>query len=868
MKRFAFYCVLTGLCWVNGIADVIKGIQIEGNVNIEVNALLNELPVKVGDEYDTDTANRILKRLHDTLYFDDVVVEIRGGVVFIRVVENPIINRIDYEGMKFSTRDSLKDIIKLKPRQFLSKAVIQDTQQLILECYRQQGYLGAHITPKIVRRQNNRVDVIFEVKEGSPTYVKKVAIIGNKAVSSADLREMLSIKEKKIFHLSSLGGTKNKIYEPEKFVEDQETLIRYYLSLGYADFELVSATAELSPDKRDFFLTYYINEGDLYNFGKVTVDSKIERLEGTLLQSVLVAVEGQRFNGELVELSADLVRNLARTQGHNFASVEPVLKKHTDNKTVDITFVVVEGPKILIERIDIAGNRLTRDGVIRRHLNFYEGDVFDQKRLKQGESVLKECSFFKGVRIEPKDGSEPGKVIVTVNVDEEKTGSFFGNIAYSTLDGVMGEVKVSNNNFAGKAQQLSFNVSFNKNTFEGTVELSDPYFMNRNLLGSIELFHTRTKRAANKFVRNHFGIAPGIGYKISRSVSQYWNYRLSRDGVKSILTDTEKSLQSKANADNKVALEAWLNTDEGKDHAAFISSHYPDEVTVGSTITHTIGYDVRDRRYFPSKGFQVSWSTRLPLFSSTKVMVNTFSGSLHRKIYHDVVLNLRGSFSFVSALWGYKLRLPDGLFIGGDTLRGFDFNGISPLRGLCVPRRKKAFDGLVEISGKDSFKNYVSDPVKNKELLEKNKEAWEKAALGEKDSLKFAAELTVLTAKNEPHARQLSELNMIRGKHLGGTYSWTGSVELTGPVPGVSRDAELFWTMFFDMGSCWRTSSVDKDDKTSVENDGHRARMSAGFCLGWNSPFGMLNLGYAWPLRKSSGDLLQKLLFGYGMKFN
>jgi outer membrane protein insertion porin family len=873
MKRIALCCFLASFCYVEGLAERIKEIQISGNVNIETNAIINELSIKIGDEYDCDTANLVLKRLHETLYFEDVAVEIRGGVVFIRVVENPIINRIDYEGMKFSTRDSLRDIIKLKPRQVLSKAVIQDTQQLILECYRQQGYLSTRITPKIVRRPNNRVDVIFEVKEGSPTYVKKVAIIGNTAVRSSELREMLSIKEKRIFHLSFLGGAKNKIYEPEKFIADQETLIRYYLSLGYADFEIVSATAELGPDKKDFFLTYYINEGVIYNFGKISVSSKIANLQDDLLKPGLVATEGQTFNGELLEVSADIIRNLARAAGCNFAVVEPVLKKNPKNKTVDVTFIVAEGPKILIERIDIKGNRLTRDGVIRRELDFYEGDVFDQKRLKQAETRLKDCSFFKGVRIEPKEGSSPSSVLVTVDVDEDKTGSIFGNVAYSTLDGVMGELKVSNNNFAGKAQQLTFQSSFNKNTFDCSVELSEPYFLNRNLLGSIELFHMRTKRAHNGVISNQSGISPGIGYKISRFVSQHWSYRLARNSIKSELTEAEKKLRSNAEAVNKAALDEWLKTDEGKDHSAFIESHYQQKVTVASSVTHTISYDRRNRRFFPSKGFQLSWSTKLPCFGESKVIVNTFSGSWHRHLYQELIIHARGSLSFASTLGDRALNSVDALSLGGESLRGFDFSGVSPSRGKCYARREKAYAGMVTASTQPNFEDYVSKPKENQELFEKFKEEWKKAALGESVDnaaamVAYALNVAGMTSKNEPHARQLSELESIRGRHLGGTVSYNGSIEVTFPIPGVSRDAELFGSFFCDIGSCWKSKKVDKNDKTSVDDDDHYARVSIGYCLAWNSPFGMLNLGYAHPLRKRSADAIQKLLFGYGVKFS
>jgi outer membrane protein insertion porin family len=853
-------------------ASVIKEIKISGNVNIETVAILSELPVAVGDVYDSDTINAVLKKLYRTSYFEDLSVDINNGVIYIRVVENPIINKIEYEGMKYGMREELQNLIKLKPRQTLSKSAIQEIQQLILEILRAQGYLSASVIPKIVKHQNNRVDVVFEIREGSPTYVKKVTFIGNSAVSSANLREMLFIKEKKFYHLAFLNGTRNKIYDAAKFVEDQELLIRYYLSLGYADFEIVSATAELGPDKKDFFLTYYLNEGDIYKFGQLSAESEIEKLPNKVLQVCMLPKEGNVFNGELVELSSEVIRNMARSCGYNYAVVTPVLTKNLRNKTVDIKFVVREGPRVLIEKIDIRGNRVSRDRIIRRDLGFNEGDVFDSKLIKTAETRLKDSGFFKNVSVATTEGSTPDKVVVIINIEDDKRGTICGNLQYSTLEGIICEAKLSNNNFAGKAQQLDFGVSYSHKSINGSIELSDPYFLGRHLHGSIELFHMRSKVNSN-VINTQSGLSPGIGYKISRFVSQHWSYRVYRNSIKSVMTETER--QSRAIKDaNKPAYDTWTATKEGKEHTDFVQSHYHDGVRVVSSITHTLSFDRRNRHFFPSKGFHVSLSTKLPCFSAAKLMVNTLSGSWHQKLYHDITLHMRASFAAVTPFGSYELKNVEALALGGESLRGFDFFGVSPARGLCRVRRLKAFDALVESVNDPSFANYVDGDaaVIGQKFIE-NKDDFRKMIVGESpskklDPLPFLLFLQGLSSKNHPNARQLTDLRSLKGKSVGGTRSVHGSFEITFPCPGLPSDAQVYCAVFFDWGAAWRAPKFDIGDTTSIINNDFSVRTSIGGSLAWKSPCGMIMIGYAYPIKHCPGDTRQRFLFGYGLNFS
>lgn len=861
--------------------QTLKNIRVEGNVRIETEAILSEIPCRKGDAYDEATASRVLKALNKTEYFDDVRVEVQDGILTIRVKENPIINRIAYEGMKFRIRDTLKDLVKLRPRQVFSRPVIQETQQIILEIYRRQGYLNASVTPKIVRLPDNRVDVVFEVKEGSPAYVRRVSFEGNKAFSSSELREYMSIRAKQWFHLGFLGGTRNKIYDPDRFVEDQQLLVKLYLSRGYADFEIVSATAELSPDKRDFFITYYLREGEIYKFGDMSIDCKIDKLDKKALEASIMAKKGAVFNGQMVEVCSDILKNLAAARGYNFAVVEPVFTKHPETKTVDVKFVIKDGPKISIERITIKGNRHTRDEVIRRELNFNEGDPFHYKDLRPAEAHVRALGFFKEVKIEAEEGSKPGFANILVTVEEDRTGEVFAKAGYSTLDKMSIEAKLYEPNFRGKAQELEFATSYAKRTFEISLDLTEPHFLNRNLSGSVGLFHTRTKTIRGIITKRTGGYA-GIGYRLAPRVSQHWTYKLHRERVdlddsKTIHKDERKAAKSAEALATQAEREKWLESDEGKKHKRMIAIESDELGTFwGSAITHTIAYDCRNRSMLPNRGFRLAWTTTISgLGGSIKYMKNTWSGSWHHKIYHDVTLTLRAAFSHAMGLWDHKLRYNDSLSLGGDSLRGFEFYGISPVRGIPQKRMAKLFEDFLVAAPQTEFvkKNTtIANRVQNaspqeKEALKQFLQRVNAQGLSRDLLLAWERMLSGAVQEKQKDAEQIRDLLHAEGRRVGATLAWHGSVEVSFPMPIVPRDAELYGTVFFDMGSAWRSKKEEAEDD-GIRYDKHTLRTALGFSVAWNSPFGMISLGYAKPIKKENGDSIQKFLFGYGMKFN
>lgn len=880
-KILTLLLATTSLC-STVFATKLKSVKVHGNTRIEFEAILNELPVKPGQEYNEMTAANALKILNQTGYFSNVSVKIVQDDMIITVTENPVINRIEYEGMKNRFKEVLKDIIKIKPRQVFSSARVQETQQIILECYRRQGYLNANVTPKFVKLPDNRIDLVFEVSEGSAAYVRKVIFVGNKSFSSSELRNLLTIQPKQWFHIPFLGGTKNRVYDPEKFSEDQQALIKFYLGQGYADVEIVSATAELSPDKRDFYLTYYINEGEIYKFGDLSVDSKIENLDGKKLQAAIMVKKDAVFNGYAVEYCQDILKGIAKMAGYTYATVDVLFKKNPQKKTVDICFTIRDGARVTIEQVNIKGNHHTHDIVIRRELPFVEGDPFEGKLIKNAEERVKALGFFKNAKVEVAEGSTPQQVVLNVEVEEEHTGEVFGKVGYSTFEGFCLEAHLSDTNFRGLAQGLSTSVNYAQRTLDCEIELTEPQLLGHDLFGSVNLFHSRSKRHRG-IIRSQTGGGVGLGYHISRRVTQHWRYKLHRESTKADESSREVKNRQKVDtisqSRSQEEYEKWLKTDDGKAHRQFLAIDEEKESAWGSAISHTIAYDCRDRQMLPTHGFRVAWTTTVSgLGGSIRHLINTWSGSWHHRLIpgKDYIIAIRGSFSHARGLGDTKLRTVDALYLGGDSFRGFNFYGISPSLGFSQERMGKAFDSFadavpnldyVNAEGKKIFTDAVTRE-KARHLVTRGGVESEDALLATQFLTMFNGVFKEAVKHGQKDAIQMLQIQNREGYRLGSTLAWTGSVEVITPMPMLPRDAEVFLSGFVDFGSAWR-SNRSKDKKMDpVVNDDHFVRISAGFSIAWNSPFGMINIGYAWPLRKRPHDLPQSFLFGFGTKFN
>lgn len=388
-----FILLATPPSYAQQLGGAIAQIAVQGNQRIEPATIRTYISVREGDPFDPVTIDRSLKNLFATGLFADVSIGRQGDILVIRVVENPIINRITFEGNKRLDNDKLQPEVQLRPRVVYTRTKVQQDVEGILDLYRRSGRFAVTVEPKVIELPQNRVDLVFEINEGDPTYVRKITFIGNEKFSDGDLRDVVLTREERWWRFL----TSNDTYDPDRMAFDQELLRRYYLSEGYADFEVVSAVAELSPDRKSFFITMTVDEGPRYRFGEMTVDVSIPNLDPDVLRAAIVPSPGDWYNAEDIEGTIDVFTDLVGALGYAFVDIRPRVSRDTANRTIEIIFDVQEGPRVFVERIDITGNVRTLDKVIRREFRLVEGDAFNTARLRRSRERLQNLGDRKSV---------------------------------------------------------------------------------------------------------------------------------------------------------------------------------------------------------------------------------------------------------------------------------------------------------------------------------------------------------------------------------------------------------------------------------------------------------------------------------------
>ena len=399
---------------------LVRKITIKGNERIESGTIQSYLPIAVGEGADASRIDLALKTLARTDLFSDERIELNPetGELVVRVVENPIINQVVFEGNSALATDKLRDEVSIHPRAIFTKShVLQDVQRIV-ELYRRSGRISVVVTPKIVELPQRRVDLVFEISEGPKTGILSVNFLGNKAFSANQLRDVVVTKETRWWHLFS----SNDNFDPDRIEYDREQLRKHYSNRGYYDFRVVSSTAELQPDQKNFSVTYVVEEGPKYKFGRLRVDTDLKKLNSDVLRAILPIKEGSVFANERIESAVDSLTFAAGAAGFAFVDIRPRYHANADSRTVDVTFDVKEGPRVYVERIDIVGNTVTLDHVIRREISLAEGDAYNRVLVDRSKTEIKRLDFFKTVDIDQLPGSASDKTILRVKVQEQPTG--------------------------------------------------------------------------------------------------------------------------------------------------------------------------------------------------------------------------------------------------------------------------------------------------------------------------------------------------------------------------------------------------------------------------------------------------------------
>ncbi|MGD9615672.1 MAG: outer membrane protein assembly factor BamA [Alphaproteobacteria bacterium] len=633
-------------------AGTIGDVRIEGIQRIEPETVRSYLLLQPGDAWDVERIDRSLKALFATGLFADVKLSREGNTLVVRVVENPIINRVAFEGNAKLADRELTPEVQARPRVVYTRTRVQNDVRRIVELYRRQGRFAATVEPKIIQLPDNRVDVVFEINEGPSTGMRAINFVGNRRFSDSTLRGIIATKESRWYRFLSTSDT----YDPDRVAYDRELLRKFYLSEGYADFRVVSGVAELTPDRDAFILTFTVDEGERYRFGNVDVDIALKDLPRESVLPLLTVRPGEWYDAEAVERSIAVLTDALGDRGYAFVEIRPEIARNREARTVDIVFRVQEGPRVYVERIDITGNIRTLDKVIRREFRLVEGDPFNTTRMQRSRERIRNLGFFKTVEVTNVPGSAPDRTVIAVNVEEQSTGELSLGVGFSTSDGPLVDVHVRERNFLGRGQDLRLGTVLSFRSQQVDISFTEPYFLDRNIAAGVDLFAIKTSPTSSFFTGNtatyqqtSYGGALRAGYQLTENLRQTWKYTARSDDINDV--DEDASL--------------FIKLQEGSRRT--------------SAIGQVLLYDRRDNRIEPTDGYFASIGNDLAgVGFGVRYLRNKANIGYYYSVAPQWVLSFTAEAGYIFGWGGDPVFLQDSFFVGGENLRGFEPAGIGP----------------------------------------------------------------------------------------------------------------------------------------------------------------------------------------------
>ena len=625
----------------------VAEVRVEGNNRIEDATVFAYLTLAPGDEYNAEHADRSLKALFATGLFSDVNITFQDAVLNVQVTENPIINRIVFEGNRRIKDETLSQEVRLRSRVVYTRTKVQADVQRILELYRRQGRFAATVVPKVIQRPQNRVDLVFELNEGDSTGVREISFVGNKFFSDKDLRAEIVTDESAWWRLLTTSDN----YDPDRVTFDRELLRRHYLRNGFPDFRVLSSVAELTPDRTDFFITFTIEEGERYRFGDLTVNSLLENVDTTALEALIAErIEFEEwFNNEVIDDIVDTFTEAVNDQGVAFVDVRPRIRRDRETLVVDIAFDIQEGAKVFVERIDITGNVRTLDEVIRREFRLVEGDPFNTAKLRRSRTRLQDLGFFAKVDVAQSPGDAADQTVIEVEVEEKSTGEFGFGGGYGSDGGLFGIVSLREENLLGKGQDLRISTSVGQKDQRIDLSFTEPYFLDRDVSAGFDVFRiVSNNQKSSSFSEENTGIRLRAGYLITEHWSQTVNYEISQNEISKV----------------KKKASRFVKQEKG--------TH------LLSSVGHHLSYDRRDRRLESTSGYLIGFGNQLAgLGGDEKWLKSNVSGTYYWPIWRETVVSARSGVSYIFGL-GEDVSIGDRYFLGGGNLRGFNPSGAGP----------------------------------------------------------------------------------------------------------------------------------------------------------------------------------------------
>ena len=624
----------------------IADIRVEGNQRVEARTIVSYLGLSTGSGFSQEEIDLGLKNLFATGFFADVKLLRAGNALVVRVVENPVISEVAFEGNSRVETSDLEKEVELKPRSIFSQEKVQSDVKRILDIYRRSGRYTANVTPKVIKLDENRVNVAYEISEGTVARVNKISFIGNEAFESDTLSTAIRTEEETWYNFL----TDNDRYDPDRLQYDQELLRRFYMNEGYADFQVKSAHAELSPEKDEFFVTFVVDEGKKYNFGDVRVESELKEKAPEDFSNLLTSKTGEVYDASKVEESVDAITTELGNLGYAFVDIQPQVNKDADAQRADITYVIKPGPRVYVERVNITGNVRTRDEVVRREFRLSEGDPYNTAKLQRTEQRINNLGFFEKVEIKNEPGSAPDKTVVNVDVQEKSTGEVNIGAGYSTTDGVLGDFGIKENNLLGRGQELKTRLTLASRRKQIELGFTEPYFLNRELAAGFDLYRTRQDfQSESSYSIDSSGVNLRTGYSLQEKLRHSVTYSLRSSDI----------------------------NDVGINASRFILDQQGKNVT--SSIGQSLVYDDRDNKFSPHQGYFLSGSQEVAgIGGDSKFLKHELKGSYYYPVAKKWTLGFLGSSGYVFGLGSENVRINDRFFLGGDDLRGFRNAGVGP----------------------------------------------------------------------------------------------------------------------------------------------------------------------------------------------
>ncbi len=858
--------------------NIIRSISVEGSERLEPTTIISYIRLRVGQEYTSVAADQALKDLGATeLFAGNSSIRFDNGNVVITVTENPVINRIVLEGNERLKDDKIVPEIKLAPRQIFTRSKVRADVARIIELYKRQGRFAASVEPKMVQLPQNRVDVVFEISEGPKSKVRQINIIGNDKFSDNQLRGEMVTKQARFTRFFS----SNTSYDPDRLAFDQQKLRQFYLTEGYADFRVVSAVAELTPDQKDFIITYVVEEGERYKFGTVEVESQLRDFDSDQIKAGLSMQPGEWYDAKSVEDTIEQLAELAGRFGYAFADVQPRYSRQKETLTMDIKFILREAPRVYVERVDVNGNTLTQDKVVRREFRLSEGDAFNSLAVQRTTARINSLGFFQeNFEVNQVEGSAPDRIILEANVEEQPTGELQFSAGFSSIEQFILAGSIRQRNFRGRGQTIGLSVNYSQFSSNAQISFTEPYVFDRNISAGIDVyrrdfnsFNFRGSDRNTTFEQSTTGFAARLGVPLTEFMSLVGSYTLNYDEVALDRNQFFSDLDGDGTTECNPLLAGRFLCDALGER-------------LSSIVGLSLNYNSLNSAFRPTRGQTISLSTEFAGLGGD-VRYTRFRGRAQK-------------------FWG----------IGNS---GFVFS-LSAEGGAIIPLQNRPGIGVDDVLLTDRF-----------QLGEPQIRGFDIRGIGPRVLTQFYdLDQDTNTAKLDDDGNPIliTARNQTRDDAIGGRNYYLGRAELEIPLGSGARELGLRPSVFVDVGALWQvTTPVLQDNPNGIQqidattglplfsttidangapildanqnrvrvfttqpvdvlgNDNRREilpnsnirevflgnspspRIAVGIGVNWNSPFGPFRIDFAQIIRKVEGDDDKTFQFNVGTQF-